>query len=250
MVKKALLFGFNYSGSGCALSGCWNDAKNMKAFLLTKGYSEENITLVTDDPSPSTDPGLASARCTTKDQMMHYFLDFIENVKSGDHLFIHYSGHGGQLPDHNKDEKDGMDECIYSPDLQSISDDDLRKVLVDSLPGDVTLVTLFDCCHSGTILDLPYTKSRNGYTVENTKSVKNNVFCISACLDTQTAADTSFDRMPQGALTHGFLEAVKMVEGKGTWVGLMDHIIQSTRYFPQRAQLSYSKNLADFDKMF
>lgn len=230
MTKKALLFGFNYPSSGCALSGCWNDAKNMKAFLLTKGYSDENITLVTDDPFPPL-ASASDARCTTKDQMMHYFLDFIEKVQPKDQLFIHYSGHGGQLPDHNKDEKDGMDECVYSPDLSPVSDDDLRTVLVDSLPIDVTLVTLFDCCHSGTILDLPYTKSRDGYTTENTKPVKNNVFCISACLDTQTAADTSFDRMPQGALTHGFLEAIKMIEGKGTWVSLMDHIIQSTRYF-------------------
>ena len=31
---------------------------------------------------------------------------------------------------------------------------ELKDLLVDLLPADVTLYAIFDCCHSGTILDL------------------------------------------------------------------------------------------------
>lgn len=246
MTKRALLIGFNYPNSGSALSGCWNDAKNVKTFLLGRGYLEANVTLVSDDSS-----GQSGILCSTKGELLGHLLSFVEKAQKGDILFFHYSGHGGQTPDKSKDESDGRDECIYTPDLNSISDDDLRKILVDVLPAEAVLISVFDCCHSGTILDLPYCKRRGGYRTENKNLVKNSVFCISACTDSQTAADTSFDKMPQGALTHAFLEVANaMKPGKGTWVGLVDQIIDRTKYFTQVAQLSYSKNLAGFDKMF
>ncbi len=37
-----------------------------------------------------------------------------------------------------------------------ILDDDLFEILVKPLPKDAHLVCIFDCCHSGTVLDLPY----------------------------------------------------------------------------------------------
>ena len=41
-------------------------------------------------------------------------------------------------------------------------DDDLYDILVKGLQPGVHVVALFDCCHSGTILDLPYIFKANG----------------------------------------------------------------------------------------
>ena len=56
-------------------------------------------------------------------------------------------------------EEDGMDETILPADHQragQIRDTELHRALAAPLPQGVTLHALFDCCHSGTVMDLPY----------------------------------------------------------------------------------------------
>ena len=56
-------------------------------------------------------------------------------------------------------EEDGYDETLVPVDYSSsgqIRDDDLYDYLVCAMPAGATLVSLMDCCHSGTVLDLPY----------------------------------------------------------------------------------------------
>lgn len=43
-----------------------------------------------------------------------------------------------------------------------ILDDDLYDIFVKGLKPGVHVVALFDCCHSGTLLDLPYIFKANG----------------------------------------------------------------------------------------
>jgi len=74
-------------------------------------------------------------------------------------LFLHYSGHGGQIPDPDGDRASGFDDTIVPVDyLQNgqISSDTLHKCLVSALAPGSTLFVLFDCCHSGSALELPY----------------------------------------------------------------------------------------------
>lgn len=57
------------------------------------------------------------------------------------------------------DEDDGYDETLIPVDYASagqIRDDDLYESLVSAMPEGSTLVSLMDCCHSATVLDLPY----------------------------------------------------------------------------------------------
>lgn len=78
-------------------------------------------------------------------------------------------GHGGQTKDLDGDEEDGYDEVIYPVDYKTaghIVDDYMHHVMVRSLKPGVRLTAIFDSCHSGTALDLPYIYSTQGLLKE------------------------------------------------------------------------------------
>jgi hypothetical protein len=72
------------------------------------------------------------------------------------------------------DEADGYDETICPVDYQQagmISDDELHAILCRNLPAGCRLTAIFDCCHSGSALDLPFTYRYSHITyVTNNKS--------------------------------------------------------------------------------
>lgn len=90
-----------------------------------------------------------------------------------DSFFFHYSGHGGRVKDLDGDEDDGFDETIYPVDHKmypgesgQIIDDIMHDILVRPLPPGCRLTAVFDSCHSGTALDLPYIYSTQGQLKE------------------------------------------------------------------------------------
>jgi len=95
----------------------------------------------------------------TKDNMLEAYRAIVEASEPGDAVFLHYSGHGCRIPDDNGDEEDGYDEALVPRDYQEagvIRDDELFDVIVKPLSEGVTLTAIMDCCHSATVLDLPY----------------------------------------------------------------------------------------------
>lgn len=93
-------------------------------------------------------------------------LNWLSLVYDGFLLIITYeslassTGHGGRVVDDDVgEEADGYDETLVPVDYSTagqIRDDDLYTNLVAAMPGGSTLVSLMDCCHSATVLDLPY----------------------------------------------------------------------------------------------
>ena len=78
-------------------------------------------------------------------------------------------GHGGQTPDLDGDEDDGYDEVIYPVDFRTaghIVDDEMHRIMVQTLRPGVRLTAIFDSCHSGSALDLPYIYSTQGVLKE------------------------------------------------------------------------------------
>ncbi len=73
-----------------------------------------------------------------------------QKLKAGDLFWISFSGHGGQVPDRNFDEQDGLDEtlCFYDDQLL---DDDIHELLKTFEKGVRILITC-DSCHSGDVL--------------------------------------------------------------------------------------------------
>jgi uncharacterized caspase-like protein len=141
-------------------------------------------------------------------------------MKSGDEAFVHYSGHGGLTIDLSGDELSGKDSCIYpvsvTGNVECITDDELRILLVNKVPEGAFCTVIFDCCHSGTCLDLRYNyKPISDSSIiisENRKNEKGKglVIFVSGCADTQTAADTvDSNNVPSGALTNAILAVIK-----------------------------------------
>lgn len=67
------------------------------------------------------------------------------------------------------DEDDGYDEVIYPVDFRHVGhivDDEMHDIMVKPLQPGVRLTAIFDSCHSGTALDLPYIYSTQGILKE------------------------------------------------------------------------------------
>ncbi|KAF3911880.1 Metacaspase-1A [Arthrobotrys entomopaga] len=161
--RKALLIGINYFTQRGQLRGCINDVKNMKQFLNERyGYAIEDMVILTDDQqNPASQPTKANIL-----RAMHWL---VKDAKPDDSLFFHYSGHGGQQKDTDGDEDDGYDETIYPVDFRTagmIVDDEMHRIMVTPLQPGVRLTAIFDSCHSGSALDLPYLYSTKGVLKE------------------------------------------------------------------------------------
>jgi metacaspase-1 len=161
--RKALLIGINYFGQRGQLRGCINDVKNMSTYLNERfGYAREDMVILTDDQhNPMSQPTKANIL-----RAMHWL---VKDAHPNDSLFFHYSGHGGQTPDLDGDEEDGYDEVIYPVDFRTsghIVDDEMHRIMVKSLPPGCRLTAIFDSCHSGSALDLPYIYSTQGVLKE------------------------------------------------------------------------------------
>lgn len=203
-VKKALMIGINYTGTASQLNGCINDINNVSSLLTTKyAFKPEFITKLTDETSEKP----------TRAVILSSFENFLKSGNEGDVLFFSYSGHGSTTIDFNNNEKTGNDEMIISSDLKGILDDELKFLIQTHLKKGVTLFALFDCCFSGTVLDLKYqyldSLDNNLSTVnKNETETFGNVIMISGCTDLQTSADAYLNKKYQGAMTWSFLSVL------------------------------------------
>lgn len=155
--RRALFIGINYYGQKGELRGCINDVHNIKQFLTSNFRIDEVLVLTDDQQDPKNIP--------TRKNILAAFKWLRNGAKAGDSLILHYSGHGGSVKDTDGDEEDGMDETLIPVDYQKaghIVDDDVHAVLCRGLPKGVRLTAIMDCCHSESILDLPYVYTVNG----------------------------------------------------------------------------------------
>ena len=132
-MRKALIIGINYHRTRAELRGCINDAKNMQDMLRRNGfpYDGSHMLLLTDERSRGKEYQ------PTVQNLTKAFAWLMTDVRKGDILFFHFSGHGGQVPDKTGHEADGMNETIVPVDYDrkgQITDDVLWGSLVYKLP--------------------------------------------------------------------------------------------------------------------
>ena len=184
--KLALLIGIDYLGSDMELTGCREDVRKVKEILINNlDFKEENIISLTEDREPKYHP--------TAMNIINNLGKLIIKAhhNQADHLFVHYSGHGASILDQDGDEKDNRDEVIVPLDVNKMGviTDDFMHDYIAYLPKGCKMFGLFDCCHSGTILDLRYRYyGIHNMVEENLKSdIEGDVFMVSGCHDSDVS---------------------------------------------------------------
>ncbi|HWJ31417.1 MAG TPA: caspase family protein [Gaiellaceae bacterium] len=123
----------HYQGWNGKLVACEFDANDMETLAGGRGFQTKKLL---------TKQATANALTDALD-------DASSKLDDGDILVLTYSGHGGQVPDANGDERDRMDETWVLYDRQMV-DDELYSLLGKFKPG-VRVAIFSDSCHSGTV---------------------------------------------------------------------------------------------------
>jgi hypothetical protein len=238
-LKLGLCIGINYRGQKTGeLHGCINDAHNLCHFIQST-YHFDDVVVMTDEES-NTGTKLYPTGQNIIQQL--YNLAVRTHMEEVEHVWISYSGHGSQIRDTDGDEADGLDETILPVDYNTrgVITDDLLFHMLTRIHSRTKCTVLMDCCHSGTILDLPY--QIVGKKLEKqkmAKTISTNVLMISGCKDMQTAADVQ----GEGAMTRAFLDTLDtfdhIITLKGLICAMRSHILQ--RGLNQVPQLSLSR---------
>jgi metacaspase-1 len=123
----------HYEGWSGELTACEFDAKDMAAVAKAAGMK----------------PTILLTKNATRKKVLTAIRAAAKRLKSGDLLFLTYSGHGGQVPDVTGEEGDKLDETWCFFDAQLI-DDELFLEFSRFAKG-VRILVLSDSCHSGTV---------------------------------------------------------------------------------------------------
>lgn len=216
-MRKALLIGINHYANVRGLSGCVNDVEDIASLLVEVGdVPAANIQRLVDDQA-------------THVSIMAALGALVRTAQVGDHLYVHFSGHGAQMPSSDPNEPDSADEVLCPHDFdwsdeRAIKDDDLRQALA-GLPHGASLTFTADSCHGGDFARslthrVPRTPTPPPAILAQLSSCSRrrrlssvglgpNTVVISACRSWETAKDTSFDERPAGAFTHYFVANVR-----------------------------------------
>lgn len=197
--KMGLVIQCSYKNTQYALPGTVADCAAFEKKLNRHGY---NVKVLRDDmPVRYTVP--TKANIIEEMKAMNAWL----NARPHRQGWIVFAGHGTQQIDRTGEEKDGKDEAIVPADFQKnglIKDDVLKEINGTITQPTSSLMIFFDCCHSETMMDMPYklTHKLEGpeYPPGNLDKL-GKVFCVSAALDAQVAYETS----EGGVCTRAFL---------------------------------------------
>ena len=258
MSKKALLVGINYTGTPSALRGCLNDVYEIES-VLKNNFKFSNIKKILDHDA-------------TTNAIYEGLYWLIDNAKSGDILYFHYSGHGSQIVDQNHDEPDRLDEIICPVDINwrdKVIRDDALAHIFSKLPKGVHLTVTLDCCNSGTglrgtmgnmnfspkeaknrwmptpifmaeaIKRYNLTSGKKGlFLTEDRKSDQQAGILISGCKSNQTSADAWIPSKNKfmGACTYYLIDMLQRHKYKIDYAALvrkMNHFLQQNGYSQQ-----------------
>jgi hypothetical protein len=184
--KYAILVGINYKNTNYQLNGCINDIQDMKDVLMKQyGFSVNCILTLTDE----------SIIRPTRDNIIKSFKRIQDIARIRNHiiqeLWFVYSGHGTWSVDLNGDEVDRRDERIVSMDIKTISDDELNG-LFKTFSQDMKVVSIFDSCYSGTVMDcrLSYNFDTKHFDTTNSQLVGFSKWVsLSACKDNEESEE-------------------------------------------------------------
>ncbi|EDN70413.1 peptidase family C14 [Beggiatoa sp. PS] len=226
--KHALLIGItDYSAD--SLKGAINDIELMQKVLQQRfDFQTKDFIILKNEKATRT--GIKNA-----------FAQLATRVKSGDFVYIHYSGHGSQTRDCNGDEQNGKDQTwvTYSSrtrklwntgheDNYDVLDDEIDSWLQPIYAKTEQIVFVSDSCHSATV-------SRGGIPVSRvikedkrthplcTQSINSKLFIhrgirIGAAQDHETTIEVPIEGNKfYGLFTWHWAHALQMANKDNTW---------------------------------
>lgn len=197
-----IVIGCNYQNTTIALRGCINDAMDVSRTLVNiceKNNFSPKLHLLLDNDANNM---------PTKTKIVNLLTRTIIECNNNkyNNVIFYFAGHGYQRPDTNGDETDNKDENILSADQQLIKDDELKRIISNLNTSKVGLSFIFDCCHSGTILDLPkIVIGKKDHELYNSTLNNKKIMCICACDD----AESSIERDGRGLFTKMFCRLIR-----------------------------------------
>ena len=266
--KRCLFIGINYFGQPLELSGCVHDAYTLKSFL-TYNYSlpidADHVRIMTDEPCNE-----GTSLYPTRDNILASLKWLVDGAQPGDQLLLHYSGHGGLKRNLDGTETSGFDQTMYPVDFEDagfIDDNEIHAAVVIPLAAGVQLTALLDCCHSGTLMDLPYCYA-NGVAISATKDLQASmglcgsslftpfrssvshyaketdaatVVCFSSCQDEQSSMDVCYpDAGCFGVMSRAWVNVLRM-SPNATYAEIMASVEKELSRFGQTPCLSSNK---------
>lgn len=253
--KRAVLIGCNYPGQKAQLSGCVNDVHRWAGVLQgLYGFQRSDMVQLTDE-------GHSDYQFfPTRSNILNAIRWLVSAAQPGDVLFLHFSGHGGQVESKDYSEADGLDETLIPTDYQQagiIVDHELFDLVVVPLPSGCKLTVILDCCHSGSALDLPFVwneGAQNWETEDYPWHTAGDVQMFSGCEDSQCSMDASSHGRPAGAMTTAMCDVLERYanEPPGPYHHLLGGLtnVLMERGFEQRPRLSSSQAFNVNEKPF
>ncbi len=238
------------------LPGCINDVDDMRGYLAGIG--------VNVDPSR-----ILKNADATKDRIVTELAGAIAELKTGDELIVHYSGHGTPFPQHNA-VHDAL--CPYDFDWGNklvILDVDLADLLA-RIPAGARVSFVADSCYSGglepifdALLDMALASPHVLRTIPIPPDIAaeiaafrgerdttlagevaaHDVVLLAACGPKLTAADAFFGNRANGAMTFNLLQLLNHPPAPPTASDLVGPLQVALRQFSQVPELHGRRSL-------
>jgi hypothetical protein len=149
-----------------------NDVALISGALESQGFSKSDITVIRDAEA-------------SKQGIIDALMELKMKAEKGDIVVVHFSSHGQQIEDNNRDELDGLDEAIVGFGAPAyfdegyngenhLRDEELGERLDDireKIGRDGDVLVLVDACHSGTATR-GHEKTRGGVPAYVSKDFK------------------------------------------------------------------------------
>lgn len=145
--KLALLVGINAYASPMTLYGCVTDVDLQRELLVHRfGFNPNDILTLTD------------GQATRQGMLAAYEEHLIKQAKPGDVVVFHYSGHGSQVVDVDRDHTDGLNGTLVPVDSTSGRENGQETIndimghtlflMMSAIKTD-QVTTVLDSCFSG-----------------------------------------------------------------------------------------------------
>jgi len=203
----ALLIGIDYiANPEHSLKGCINDILVVRNMLIDAyDYDVSDIIIMRDDSGDFIQP--------TKSNILNKLNNLVNQSENLEEIWFHYSGHGSQLQTQNSEMREIIIPCNYQE--EGVIQDAELFLLIQQIVSPCRAIMIFDCCHSGSICDMPWTfeYANSEYMITHTNPINianQNIYVFSGCRDNQKSAD-SINTLDQavGAFSNALVESLR-----------------------------------------